>query len=98
MGRVEIGIPKEIMAGERRVALVPGSAARLVAAGHHVLVETGAGAQAFFAAGAYADAGGQVVPASRRLFAQVELVLKVGAPARPPSTGYRGIDLLRAGP
>jgi hypothetical protein len=27
---VEIGIPKEIMAGERRVALVPESAARLV--------------------------------------------------------------------
>src|SRR5256886_14061949 len=97
MGRVEIGIPKEIMAGERRVALVPESAARLMAAGHHVLVEAGAGAQAYFDDRAYAEAGAQVVLASRALYAQAELVLKVRAPARHPTHGYDEIALLRPG-
>ena len=85
------------MAGERRVALVPESAARLVAAGHHVLVETGAGAQAYSDDRAYADAGAQVVPDSRALYAQAEIVLKVRAPARHPTHGYDEIALLRAG-
>ena len=57
---MKIGVPKEIMAGEHRVALVPESGARLVAAGHHVLVETGAGTDAYIDDLAYA--GAQVVP------------------------------------
>ncbi|HKC75352.1 MAG TPA: NAD(P)(+) transhydrogenase (Re/Si-specific) subunit alpha, partial [Chloroflexota bacterium] len=92
---MEIGIPKEIMAGERRVALVPESAARLVAAGHHVLVETGAGAHAYIDDLAYA--GAQVVPDPRTLYAHAELVLKVRAPARHPTHDYDEIALLREG-
>ncbi|BBX66321.1 alanine dehydrogenase [Mycobacterium saskatchewanense] len=38
-----IGVPREIAAGERRVALVPGIVERLRAAGHHLTVEAGAG-------------------------------------------------------
>src|SRR5438105_3326629 len=94
---MEIGIPKEIMAGERRVALVPESAGRLVAAGHHVLVETGAGADAYFDDRAYAEAGAQVVPDPHALFEHAALVLKVRAPARHPTHDYDEIALLRAG-
>ena len=90
-----IGVPKEIMAGERRVALVPESAARLVAAGHHVLVETGAGAHAYIDDLAYA--GAQVVPDPHTLYAHAELVLKVRAPARHPTHDYDEIALLREG-
>jgi H+-translocating NAD(P) transhydrogenase subunit alpha len=38
-----IGVPREIAPGESRVALVPGVVERLRAAGHHLVVETGAG-------------------------------------------------------
>ncbi len=38
-----IGVPKEIKTNENRVALVPAGAERLVAGGHTVLVEQGAG-------------------------------------------------------
>ena len=46
---MQIGIPRETKDGERRVALVPDGAGMLVAAGHAVVVETGAGAASGFA-------------------------------------------------
>jgi alanine dehydrogenase len=41
-----VGVPREIKVEEKRVALVPGGAEALVARGHTVLVEAGAGAGA----------------------------------------------------
>ncbi len=43
-----IGVPREILAGERRVALIPASVKGLVDAGLEVLVQTGAGEPACF--------------------------------------------------
>jgi proton-translocating NAD(P)+ transhydrogenase subunit alpha len=54
---VKIGVPKETAAGERRVALVPEVVAKLVEAGHEVVVERGAGGAASFEDGAYEEAG-----------------------------------------
>ena len=45
-----IGIPKEISLQEKRVALVPEAVALLVAHGHEVLVEAGAGEESNFIA------------------------------------------------
>ncbi len=73
---MKIGIPKEIAAGEQRVALVPELAGKLTQAGHEVSVEAGAGAAAGFADAAYAEKGAQVV--SDALGA--EIVLKVQPP------------------
>jgi NAD(P) transhydrogenase subunit alpha len=52
-----IGVPREIAAGERRVALVPGVVERLHAAGHHLVVETGAGEGALIRDEEYRKAG-----------------------------------------
>jgi H+-translocating NAD(P) transhydrogenase subunit alpha len=54
---VRIGVPKETAQGERRVALVPEVVAKLVEAGHEVVVERGAGSAASFEDDAYAEAG-----------------------------------------
>jgi NAD(P) transhydrogenase subunit alpha len=43
---VRIGVVRETAAGERRVALVPEVVRKLVAAGHEVVVEAGAGESA----------------------------------------------------
>ena len=40
---MKIGVPKEIKTNENRIALVPAGAETLIAAGHAVLVEKGAG-------------------------------------------------------
>jgi NAD(P) transhydrogenase subunit alpha len=76
---VRIGVPREVRDGERRVALVPEVVATLVADGHDVLVEAGAGLAAGFADDAFADADAMVVPAAQ-LHAEAHLLLAVQRP------------------
>lgn len=54
---MRIGVPREITAGERRVALVPESVGRLVKAGVEIVVERGLGMQANFPDALYEKAG-----------------------------------------
>src|SRR5438105_14911850 len=54
---MKIGVPKEIAANERRVALTPDVAGRLRKGGFEVLIERGAGSAAFFPDEAYTKAG-----------------------------------------
>jgi NAD(P) transhydrogenase subunit alpha len=54
---MKVGVPKETMAGERRVALVPDMVAKLVKDGHAVVVERGAGVAAGFTDAAFGVAG-----------------------------------------
>jgi H+-translocating NAD(P) transhydrogenase subunit alpha len=55
-----IGVPREIAAEERRVALVPNVVQRLHAAGHDLVVEAGAGAQALIRDEDYGKAGAAI--------------------------------------
>jgi alanine dehydrogenase len=55
---MKIGIPKEIKTNENRVSLVPAGAEALVAAGHEVIVETGAGIGSSFIDEQYLAVGG----------------------------------------
>ncbi len=57
---MKVGVPKETVAHERRVALVPEVVGRLVKAGHEVVVEGGAGVEAGFPDDAYAAVGASV--------------------------------------
>src|SRR5688500_12425284 len=54
---MKIGVPREVTSGERRVALVPESVARLVKSGVEVTVERGAGVQANFPDDLFEKAG-----------------------------------------
>jgi NAD(P) transhydrogenase subunit alpha len=78
---VRIAVPRETAPGERRVALVPESCKRLVAAGYSVAVEAGAGAAAWFPDQAYAEAGATIADDPARLLHEADVVLRVGAPA-----------------
>ncbi len=78
-----IGVPKETSAGERRVALVPELAPKLVGAGLEVLIENGAGEAAGFADAAYAEKGARLAPA---VIEAADVLLKV----QPPSAGEIG--------
>ena len=94
---MRIGVPKEIAANERRVALVPDAVGRLVKAGNEVFVETGAGAEAFFLDDAYRTAGATVVPDAATLYSTGDLILKVQKPIVNPTLGKHEIDLMRPG-
>lgn len=75
-----IGIPKEMQAGENRVALVPETAAKLVKAGHTVRVERGAGAKAHFNDSDYEKAGAVIAPSSEDVFSS-DIIVKIGVPS-----------------
>jgi proton-translocating NAD(P)+ transhydrogenase subunit alpha len=77
---MKVGVPKETAAGERRVALTPESAARLIKAGLTVAVERGAGEAASFPDAAYTDAGAALAAAGQ-VWAESDVVLKVQKPS-----------------
>jgi NAD(P) transhydrogenase subunit alpha len=57
---VKVGVARERATGERRVALVPESVAKLTSGGFEVVVEPGAGAEASFPDAAYTEAGATI--------------------------------------
>jgi NAD(P) transhydrogenase subunit alpha len=87
---MKVGVPKEIVPGERRVALVPDALSRLQKAGHEIIVETGAGLGSWQHDEAYERAGATVVPVDE-LYAQAEVIAKVDKPTMPE------VDRLRPG-
>ena len=74
------GIPREIMYGEGRVALVPAACAELISGGHRVYLESGAGIGSGYSDQDYRDAGVEIVPDTASLFDAAELIVKVKQP------------------
>jgi NAD(P) transhydrogenase subunit alpha len=74
-----IGVPAETLAGETRVAVTPETAKKLVAQGHVVIVQSGAGVAASVTDAAYEAVGARIVDAAEAFGA--EIVLKVRAPS-----------------
>ncbi len=74
-----IGIPRESLAGETRVAATPQTVGQLLKLGYSVVVESGAGAASSFADAAYVEAGAEIGSPEQALSA--DIVLKVNAPS-----------------
>lgn len=79
---VKIGIPKETVAGETRVSVVPPMISLFIRDKHEVLMEAGAGLASSHDDDAYTKAGAHIVTDARSLFAQSDVVCKV-QPATP---------------
>ncbi|WP_425101257.1 Re/Si-specific NAD(P)(+) transhydrogenase subunit alpha [Tropicibacter sp. S64] len=77
---MKIGTPREVEAGENRVAMTPDSALQLQKLGYDCLIETGAGSRAGFADADYEAAGVTVVESAEALFAQADIIAKVRIP------------------
>lgn len=77
---MRIGVPKEVHAGERRVATTPEVAAQLIKLGFDVAVEAQAGAAANYSDDAYENAGCELVASAADIWAQSDVVLKVRGP------------------
>jgi NAD(P) transhydrogenase subunit alpha len=77
---MRIGVPKEIHAGERRVATTPEVASQLREMGFDVAVEKDAGARASYSNEAYETAGCEIVATSEDLWGQADIIFKVRAP------------------
>ena len=77
---MKIGVSKEIKVHEYRVGLTPPSVAELVAAGHEVFVETGAGAGIDFDDATYAAVGAQILGTAAEVFKAADMIVKVKEP------------------
>jgi NAD(P) transhydrogenase subunit alpha len=75
---MQVGIPRERTAGERRVAATPDTVGELVGWGWDVAIESGAGAAAGFTDEAYSDAGANIVGGD--VSEPADLLLRVGPP------------------
>jgi alanine dehydrogenase len=77
---MKIGIPKEIKTNENRVSLVPAGAEALVAAGHTVFVEQGAGEGSGFPDAQYQAVGAKMLPTADAVWKDAEMIIKVKEP------------------
>src|SRR5579862_4179074 len=77
---MKIGVPKEIKTNENRVALVPAGAEALIAAGHSVTMETGAGLGSGFPDEAYTAVGAKIAPDAASVWRDAEMIMKVKEP------------------
>ncbi|MGI9272415.1 MAG: Re/Si-specific NAD(P)(+) transhydrogenase subunit alpha [Woeseiaceae bacterium] len=77
---MRIGVPREIHAGERRIATTPDVASQLIKMGFSVAIEKDAGLAASYSDDAFEAAGCEVVASSEALWAQSDIIFKVRAP------------------
>jgi NAD(P) transhydrogenase subunit alpha len=77
---MRIGVPREIFAGEKRVATTPDVAAQLIEMGFDVMVESRAGAAANFSDASYQDAGCSIAATADELWDGADIILKVRGP------------------
>ena len=80
---MRIGVPKEVHAGEKRVATVPEVAEKLIKLGFSVTVESGAGEGANFSDEAYRSVGCPITDRAS-VWSESDIILKVRGPEIHP--------------
>lgn len=91
---LKIGIPRECMVGEGRVALVPADCERLASAGCEIFIESSAGQDSGYADENYTAVGAVVVAGARDLYRAAELIVKVKQPLEEDLALLRSHHLL----
>ena len=94
---MKLGVPKEIIPGETRVALIPDTVAQLVKKGVEVLVQSEAGLASSFLDEAYEKAGASIVPDAATLYSQSDMICKVQRPVMNDTLGKHEIALMKPG-
>lgn len=89
-----VGIPKEIMFGERRVSATPETVGKMVKDGATVLVEKSAGEGAFYHDNQYIAAGAQIITDCAELYEKADVILKVKEPQFNTEKNCSEIDLM----
>ncbi len=92
-----LGIPREILPNERRVAALPETVGEYGEMGFTVLVESLAGEGAFRSDHEYEAVGARIVADARTLFVEADVVLKVKQPIFNEQTGKHEVAMLREG-
>ncbi|HDP35576.1 MAG TPA: NAD(P)(+) transhydrogenase (Re/Si-specific) subunit alpha, partial [Candidatus Hydrogenedentes bacterium] len=92
-----VGVPREIMPGEKRVALTPEVVMRMSRGGAQVIIENDAGRGAYFRDEDYEEAGARIVRRVEEVYEAAQVILKVKEPRYDEQTQRHETDLLREG-
>ena len=92
-----IGIPSEIKAGEKRVAMSPANVQSLTDKSVKVLIQAGAGSAAGYPDAEYRGAGAQVTADRAELFASADIILQVQSFGSNNENSESDLALLRKG-
>ena len=87
--RLFIGIPKETLLEEKRIALAPEAVSILTQEGHRVVYQDGAGLSAHYPDIEYSEAGAELVTDSSEVY-KADLILKVAPPSLQEIAMMRG--------
>ncbi len=92
-----VGIPKEIMHAEARVAASPETVKKMIADGNTVLFERGAGLGSFYSDEAYAEAGATLISDCEEIFNKSDVILKVKEPLFNQAKNKHEVDMMHKG-
>lgn len=92
-----LGIPKEILHDELRVAALPETVAEYVKMGFEVIVQSSAGEGALQPDAEYEKVGAKIVADAQTVFTQSDVILKVKQPWVNEETGQHEVDMMREG-
>ena len=94
---MKIGIPKEIHPGEKRVAMTPEVAEKIIQLGFQISIESGAGQQANISDEAYKEVGCTIRKTAQTLWKNADLIIKVRPPELHPELAIVETELLSRG-
>lgn len=94
---VKLGVVTEVDKGEKRIAIVPESAKKMLQKGILVLVQDGAGEGAGFSNQLYEKAGAKILPDAQSVFDESDIICKITYPTVNPVTKKHEIDMAEKG-
>ena len=89
-----IGVPKEIMSGENRVAITPAGVEDLRRSGHKVVIQHYAGIDSGISNEAYQAAGAEIVDSAQEVFSTAHMIMKVKEPLMPEYNLFKSAQIL----
>ena len=92
-----IGIPKEIMTGEARVAASPETVKKFIEDGEKVLIEKGAGIKSLYQDEEYVAMGAEIILDPIELYKKSDLILKVKEPLFNAALNTHEVDMMHRG-
>ena len=92
-----IGVPKEILKNEKRVAVIPSTVKEYIKKGIEVIIETNAGAGSFISDNEYESAGAKIIDDVKELFSNSDLILKVNSPLMNENIGIHESEMIKNG-
>ncbi|NLY70323.1 MAG: NAD(P) transhydrogenase subunit alpha [Clostridiales bacterium] len=92
-----IGVPKEIMQGEKRVSATPETVSKLVKDGATVLIEKSAGEGSFYNNEEYKAAGAEIVDDVAEIYQRADVILKVKEPIFNSEKNVHEVDMMHEG-